>query len=99
MQDTIAKIAEAAKPTLEKYRVRYAGVFGSQARGDAKQDSDIDILVTLGSKTLSAWDFVGMKQELSERLKKQVDLISDTAIVPYFREYIYRDLKTIYEQR
>jgi len=84
---------------LGKYEVRYAGIFGSYARGDARPDSDVDILVSLGDRPFSVWDFVGFKEELSERLQKPVDLISDKAIVPYFRDYIYRDLKIIYGTR
>ena len=84
---------------MGKYEVRYAGIFGSYARGDARPDSDVDILVSLGDRPFSVWDFVGFKEELSERLQKPVDLISDKAIVPYFRDYIYRDLKIIYGTR
>lgn len=99
MTDNINRIAEAAKPTFDKYGVRYAGLFGSQARGDAKPDSDVDILVSPGSKSFSVWDIVGLKDELSEKLKKQVDLILEKAVIPYFHDYIYRDLKIIYGSR
>lgn len=99
MAESIEEISKAVAPIFERYNVRYAGLFGSQARGDARPDSDIDILVTLGEKPLSLWDFVGLKDELSECLQKPVDLLSDRAVVPYFREYIYRDLKNIYGER
>ena len=96
MSDNIKNIAEIIKPTLDKYGVRYAGLFGSQARGDARPDSDVDILVSPGDKAFSVWDIVGLKDELSLRLKKQVDLVLEKAIISYFRDYIYRDLKIIY---
>ena len=99
MNENIKNIAEIVKPTLDKYGVRYAGLFGSQARGTARSDSDVDILVSPGDKPFSVWDMVGMKNELSERLKKQVDLIFEKAIVPYFKDYIFRDLKIIYGSR
>lgn len=99
MLESIEDITRAISPVFKKYGVKYAGLFGSQARGDARPDSDIDILVTLGDKPLSLWDFVGLKDELSECLKKPVDLLSDRAVVPYFRDYIYRDLKKIYGER
>ncbi len=99
MNNTIEEIAQTAKPVLEKYGVRYAGLFGSYARGDARPDSDVDILVSLGDAQICLWDLVGFRDELSERLRKPVDLVSDRAVIPYFRDYIYRDLKTIYESR
>ena len=75
MNDNVKNIAEIIKPTLDKYGVRYAGVFGSQARGDERPDSDVDILVALGDKAFSVWDTVGLRDELSSRLKKRVDLV------------------------
>jgi predicted nucleotidyltransferase len=96
VDENVKNIAETVKPTLDKYGVRYAGLFGSQARGDARPDSDVDILVSPGDQLFSVWDIVGLRDELSERLKKNVDLILEKAIIPYFRDYIYRDLKIIY---
>jgi uncharacterized protein len=94
---TSEEIAQKIRPTLEKYEVSYAGLFGSHARGDARPDSDVDILVSLGDKPLSVWDMIAFKRELSDILKRTVDLLSDKAIIPYFKDYIYRDLKTLYE--
>lgn len=89
-------MANTITPVLKKYGIRSAGIFGSHARGDAKPESDVDILISLGDKPLSVWDIVGLREELSERLKKNVDLVSDKSIVSYFRDYIFRDLKIIY---
>lgn len=97
MNTSAKEIAKEIKPVLEKYGVKSAGLFGSYARGDARADSDIDILVSLGPKPLSLWDFVAFKNELSEKLKKTVDLISDKAIISYFKDYIYKDLIPLYE--
>lgn len=96
MSKTIEDIATISRPIFQKYQIKSAGLFGSYARGDARPDSDIDILVSFGKKTLSLWDMVGFKDELSGLLNKHVDIVSDKSIIPYFRDYIYRDLKPIY---
>lgn len=86
-------------PVFEKYGVRYAGLFGSYARGEEKPESDIDILVKKGDKPLSLLDFVRMRDELSTVFNKKVDIVSDSAVVPYFKEYIFKDLRPIYGER
>ena len=99
MNENLKNIAEIINPTLAEYGIRFAGVFGSHARGDATPQSDVDILGSLGDKRLSLWDMVSLREELSERLKKPVDLVSEGAVIPYFRDSIFRDLKIIYGTR
>lgn len=99
MIDSIENISTIIKPILKKYSIKSAGIFGSYARGEETPDSDVDILVSLGDQTFTLLDMMDFKNEISERLKKPVDIVSDRAIVSYFRDYIYRDLKPIYEQR
>lgn len=98
-EEKIKQISEKATPVFEKYGLKYAGVFGSYARGQSRDDSDIDILIKKGSKSLSLLDFVGMKNELSEIFNKKVDIVSEMAIIPYFKEYIFKDLRSIYGER
>ncbi len=99
MTDILGNIAENTKPIFEKYGIKYAGVFGSYARGEAGPDSDIDILVSLGDRTFTLLDFIDLKEEIMNKLQRPIDIISDRAIVPYFREYIYKDLKPLYYEK
>lgn len=99
MNETVKTVSTIGQPIFKKYGVRYAGLFDSHARGDARPDSDIDILVSLGDNPLSLWELVAFRSELAKQFNKPVDLVSDQAVVPYFRDYIYRDLKTVYGQR
>lgn len=97
--ENIKQFSEKATPIFEKYGVRYAGLFGSYARGEEKPESDIDILVKKGDKSLSLLDFVHMRDELSKIFNKKVDIVSDGSVVPYFKEYIFKDLRPIYGER
>ncbi len=97
--EKIKQIAEKTAPVFKKYGVEYAGLFGSYARGDEKEESDVDILVRRGSKSLSLFDFIGMKDEISDILNKKVDLVSEKAIIPYFKDHIFNDLRAIYGER
>jgi predicted nucleotidyltransferase len=97
MELQLLDMATKIRPVLRKYGIKRASVFGSYARGDATEESDVDILVTLGTQPLSAWDLVALKDELSAHLDKEVDIVSDRSVVPYFRDSIYQNLHLVYE--
>ncbi|MBI4156008.1 MAG: nucleotidyltransferase family protein [Candidatus Zambryskibacteria bacterium] len=94
----IEEIKEKITPILEKYGVTYAGVFGSVARGEAKKNSDVDILVYI-KRPIGLFKFFGLKYELEDILEKKVDLVSKEAINRHIKPYILADLKPIYEVR
>ena len=95
MNPTIEEISEKARPVFEKYGVTRARIFGSFARGDARPDSDVDFLVSYG-KTLSLWDYIGLRQDMEEKLGRKVDMVAEDRVIPYFKNSIYRDLKPFY---
>ncbi len=65
MATVIETLAKRARPTLRRYGVRRASVFGSYARGQEEPESDLDLLVELppGSSLLV---LVGLEQDLSD---------------------------------
>jgi predicted nucleotidyltransferase len=96
MNKNIQNISTKIKPILDEYPVIYAGVFGSVARKQENASSDIDILISF-KKPIGFVDFLILKQKISKKLNKKIDLISDKALVSYFKPYVYKDLIKIYE--
>jgi len=72
------------------------GIFGSMARGEATEQSDIDLLVRF-SKRKSLLALVRLEREASAVLGRKVDLLTEAAISPYLRDRIKRELRVIYE--
>jgi predicted nucleotidyltransferase len=76
--------------------VAMVGIFGSHAKGEAKDQSDIDLLIRF-SKRKSLLKIVALERQLSEALGKKVDLLTEAALSPYLRDRVLRDLQVIYE--
>lgn len=85
-------------PILKKYGVIRAGVFGSFARGEATKKSDVDFLIRFSNKT-TLFDLGGLKIDLEETLKKEVDLVSTRSVNKKLKPYIMKDLVNIYEKK
>lgn len=95
---TIDDIQQKIRPILEKCDVEYAGIFGSVARGDAKESSDIDILVKFrGAATFGA--YLTLDENLRNVLGKDIDLLTEGGVNKFIKPAIERDLKLIYGQR
>lgn len=75
------------KPTLAAYGVVKAAVFGSWARGDSGERHDVDVLVEFeDGRTLL--DLVGLRQDLSEVLGMEADVVTYRSLHPLLREQI-----------
>ena len=74
-----------------------AWVFGSYARGEATEDSDVDILVDLDYSQPIGLEFVQMQLDLQSLLRKSIDLVSSRGVSKYIKPYIDTDKKLLYE--
>ena len=87
MEEKIKKIRGILVEVLKKYGVSKAAIFGSVARGDDMEDSDIDIIVEfVDGKSLL--DLVALKLELQKMLGKEIDIITYNSIHPLLKERI-----------
>ena len=82
-------IKKKIRPILKKYGIKKAGIFGSSARGETVVN-DLDLLVKIDKK-ISLLEFIGIQQELEDKLGMNVDLVEYEAIKPALKEDILRD--------
>ena len=81
------------KPVLK------AWVFGSYARGEQREDSDIDILILPDkSQHFSLFTLSEIYEDLKDLLGCEVDLITEGGLMPFARESADRDKILIYER-
>ena len=90
----INKILEIIVP----YKPKSIAVFGSYARGDHNENSDIDIAVDY-RRGITLFDICDMLHDLKEALGVKVDLVDIRGAKPYFLKNIEADLKFIYESQ
>lgn len=83
-KNIIKKVTKKVKPT-------YVGIFGSYARGEQNENSDIDILIDFDMK-VDLLELIGLEQELSELLGIKVDLVTLRSVNPRLKSYIESDL-------
>lgn len=77
--------------------VSKAWIFGSCARGEATQDSDVDILVELDNG-VGLFKYASIVSDLEHLLNKTVDLVSESALFPWVRKSVDAEKILIYER-
>ena len=103
---TIEEIAEKVRPIAERYNLGKVYLFGSYARGEATEDSDIDLLVD-AEKITGMFAFGGLYGDLQDALQKELDLVTmnglynkrkNDALTVKFRGAVERDRRLIYDK-
>ena len=98
MPENIAKIQKKINPILKKYQIKRASIFGSFARGEEKADSDIDILIELGS--LGGLLLMSrLQSELEKILERKVDLLTYRSVNHLLAPYIKQSEISIYVKK
>ena len=88
---TIKEIIKELKPELEKkFHVSSIGVFGSVARNDYSENSDVDIIVDFSQPI--GIEFIDLADLLEEKFHEQVDLVSKKGIKPQYFSSIENEI-------
>ena len=78
----------------ERHGVRDVRVFGSMARGDADDASDVDLLVSLLPGT-SGWDLGALLMDVQSLLNRRVDVLTEPALHPELRDRILQEAQPL----
>jgi len=91
---TLAQLLGDKRPDILRLAAQHGAhdvrVFGSLARGEARADSDVDILITLEPER-SLLDLIALQQDLEDLLKCKVDVVTEASVSPYIRPQVLRD--------
>lgn len=88
-RDEAMKILRAHERELRALGVIRLALFGSVARGDARPDSDVDVMVDIDeNRKFSLIDLAGLRLYLCDILGREVDIAERDGLKPYLRENI-----------
>ena len=98
----LEEIAELIAPVARKYNIPKVYIFGSYARGEADADSDVDLMIEVGS--LHGLEVIGALEDFKNVLKKPVDMITTRSLTQdrtrkyskIFIENLEKEKKVIY---
>lgn len=94
---TVEQIKQITEPIAAAYGIRSIRLFGSYARGEATENSDIDLLIDRGN-IRSGFVLGGLYSDLSRGLQKELDMVTLQGADPGFLSQICKDEVLIYEQ-
>ena len=90
-QDIESKIKYAMPYLKSEFGIGKIGYFGSFARGDYSQDSDLDILVSFNKRI--GWKFFDLKDYLESIVGRKVDLVTQRSLRKQWKEAILEQVK------
>ena len=93
--EIIAKLKETA-PALRAEGVARLAIFGSRARGDAREDSDLDVLIDVDDPKFSGLNLVGVEQIIKQATGLQTQAEMRRSIEPRFAQRIADDLIQVF---
>lgn len=92
-KDDIITFLQAHKEEMaQRFGVTSVGLFGSYAREEAREESDIDIAIELAPEKKSLGNFLGIRRYLEQQFGRTVDLGIESTLKPLAREMIAREI-------
>lgn len=95
-EELTKRIREVAPSLPHHERIQKIYLFGSQLHGDAKEDSDVDLLIEL-LEPLSFFQLFAVEEALKAAVGREVDLVTPEFLSKYFRDDVLREAFVLYE--
>ncbi len=95
LKELLQEKREAIIAIAAKHGAFNVRIFGSVARGEEREDSDIDFLIDYDLAKISPWFPGGLLMDLEEFLQCKVDIVTDKGLSPLIREGVLKEAKPL----
>jgi uncharacterized protein len=92
------QIEKAIKDYFTEKPVKRVWLFGSYARGEANEESDLDVLVDIEDNKKVGLRYLVWHEEIESLVNKKVQVVSNAAVSKYIRPFIDADKVLVYEK-
>jgi predicted nucleotidyltransferase len=93
---TIDEIRKRVAAPARRYGVKKVYLFGSYARGNATETSDIDLCVDSGGAIRTLFQLSGLYADMEDALQRKIDLVTMDSLDGGFKDAISREWKALY---
>ena len=90
------KVSQTIREYFKNQPIEKAWVFGSFSRGEERENSDVDIMVSLIPGTRLGLKFFAMNLELEQLLQRPVDLVIEGDLLPFAEKTAHHDKVLVY---
>ena len=92
LNEIMALLKKQKKLLEKKYKIKEIGIFGSYTRGDQTPQSDLDILVNYADDSVDIFDFLDLKEYLTDLMQIDVDLVMKDGLKPIMGKDILEEV-------
>ncbi len=92
--DVLSQLRKRRQQAREQFGLELIGIVGSVARGDARPDSDVDVVLS-ALRAITLFDLARLQAELEDHLHRRVDLILSEDLPAERKTYLERNLVRI----
>ncbi|MFZ2975258.1 MAG: nucleotidyltransferase domain-containing protein [Candidatus Moraniibacteriota bacterium] len=98
-QEIMQKIKKAVEQDPLNEDIQRVALFGSHIHGNAKKDSDVDVLIEFTpTAKIGFFKFFDIQENMEKHLQKKVDLLTPEALSKFFRDKVLKEAEIIYER-
>lgn len=94
-KELVSQQLELLRSQIQALGVRRIALFGSTVRGEARPDSDVDLLVEFLPDQVTFRNFMSLAFLLEEKLERRVELVTTEGLSPYIGPYILREAEDV----